>query len=412
MNQANLLLVSAGLSGLLTTACSLGRADERKPRGTYVVVDTGQHECYDNLQQISCPSAGAAFYGQDAQYGGATPRYTDNGDGTITDLTTGLMWQKTPDLANKLTYAEAVEGAKRFTLAGHTDWRLPTIKELYSLIDFRGSSFRRVPYIDTKYFDFRFGNGRPGERLIDAQYWSSTEYVGAVMGAAAAVFGVNFADGRIKGYPRDTGPGGKPFKEFVRHVRGNTDYGVNHFVDNGDGTITDLATGLMWQKTDDGVKRNWREALAYTENLTLAGHDDWRLPDAKELQSIVDYTRAPDARNTARRGPAIDPVFGISETESYFWTSTTHLDGPDASAAVYVCFGQAFGHMIGPAGRAAYMNVHGAGAQRSDPKSGDPTDWPQGRGPQGDDIRIYNYVRSVRGPVTAVAETGDQASIR
>ena len=396
MNQANLLLVSAVLSGLLTTACSLGRADERKPRGTYVVVDTGQHECYDNSQQISCPSVGAAFYGQDAQYGGATPRYTDNGDGTITDLTTGLMWQQTPDLANKPTYAEAVEGAKRFTLAGHTDWRLPTIKELYSLIDFRGSSFRRIPYIDTKYFDFRFGNESTGERLIDAQYWSSTGYVGTTMNGDATVFGVNFADGRIKGYPRDTGPGGTPFREFVRYVRGNPHYGVNQFVDNGDDTITDLATGLMWQKTDDGVKRNWREALAYTENLTLAGHDDWRLPDAKELQSIVDYTRAPDARNTAQRGPAIDAIFGITETESYFWTSTTHLDGPDASAAVYICFGQAFGYMAGPTGSAAKMNVHGAGAQRSDPKSGDPADWLQGRGPHGDAIRICNFVRLVR----------------
>jgi hypothetical protein len=322
------------------------------------------------------------------------------------------MWQKTPDLANKPTYAEAVEGAKRFTLAGHADWRLPTIKELYSLIDFRGSSFRRLPYIDTKYFDFRFGNESTGERFIDAQYWSGTEYVGTTMNGAPTVFGVNFADGRIKGYPRDTGPRGTPFREFVRYVRGNPDYGVDQFAGNGDGTITDLATGLMWEKTDDGVKRNWEEALAYAENLILAGHDDWRLPNAKQLQSIVDYTRAPDARNTARRGPAIDPVFGITETESYFWTSTTHLDGPDASAAVYVCFGQAFGYMAGPTGSVAKINVHGAGAQRSDPKSGDPADWPQGRGPQGDDIRIYNYVRAVRGPVTAMAGTVDRASIR
>jgi hypothetical protein len=47
-----------------------------------------------------------------------------------------------------------------------------------------------------------------------------------------------------------------------------------------------------------------------------------------------------------------------------------------------------------------WLDVHGAGAQRSDPKSGNPTDYPKGRGPQGDAIRIYNYVRLVRGSST------------
>jgi len=59
------------------------------------------------------------------------------------------------------------------------------------------------------------------------------------------VFGVNFADGRIKGYPRNIGPRGEPFTEFVRYVHGNTAYGINNFVDNGYGTIADEATGLM-----------------------------------------------------------------------------------------------------------------------------------------------------------------------
>ena len=44
----------------------------------------------------------------------------------------------------------------------------------------------------------------------------------------------------------------------------------------------------------------------------------------------------------------------------------------------------------------AYVDVHGSGAQRSDPKTGDPAMFPHGRGPQGDVIRIYNYVRLVR----------------
>ena len=61
-------------------------------------------------------------------------------------------------------------------------------------------------------------------------------------------------------------------------------------------------------------------------------------------------------------------------------------------AAVYIAFGCAWGCMGG-----RWLDVHGAGAQRSDPKTGDPAWYPYGRGPQGDQIRIYNYVRCVRG---------------
>ena len=123
---------------------------------------------------------------------------------------------------------------------------------------------------------------------------------------------------------QDTEPGGSPNTQFVRYVRGNPDYGENDFVDNGDGTVTDKASGLVWQKVDDGKTRDWEEALACAENLKLADHEDWRLPNAKELQSIVDYTRAPDAAKAARRGPAIDAeFFDITEDESYFWTNTT-----------------------------------------------------------------------------------------
>jgi hypothetical protein len=369
----------------------------------YILTDTGQNTCYNDSTEIECPGPDESFYGQDAQYQGIQFSFRNNGDGTITDLNTGLMWQKTPDLDDKSTFAEADAGASIFNLAAYNDWRLPDIKELYSLIDFRGSSFKRIPYIDTDFFGFRFGDESRGERLIDAQYWSRTEYTGTTMNADATVFGVNFADGRIKGYPRDNKPDGSEVRQFVRYVRGNDSYGVNHFVDNGDSTITDLSTNLMWQKSDDGIIRNWEQALNYAEKLELAEYNDWRLPNAKELQSIVDYTRAPDASDFSQQGPAIDVnFFGVSETESWFWTSTTLLETPPqkgaGSHAVYICFGQAFGWMERPSGSGNYvkLNVHGAGAQRSDPKSGDPDDYPYGHGPQGDEIRIYNYVRCVR----------------
>lgn len=370
---------------------------------SYTVVDTGQTKCFDNWQEIAPPKSGQPFHGQDAQYHGPQPAYQDNGDGTITDLNTGLMWQKQFDLGRKQTFAEAKAGAAKCKTGGHTDWRLPTIKELYSLINFSGGmgNWPAKPYLDTKYFQFIYGDPNQGEREIDAQYWSATEYVGRTMRGAATVFGVNFADGRIKGYPRDFGMGGQPFREFVRYVRGNPNYGRNDFHDSGDGTILDRATGLIWQKGDSGKALNWEQALAYAEALNLAGHSDWRLPNAKELQSIVNYGRAPDAADPKARGPAIDPVFQITNAESYFWTGTTHLEGrpgDSGNMAVYVCFGRSMGWM-GPPGapQKHFLNVHGAGAQRSDLKSGNPKQFPQGRGPQGDDVRIYNYVRCVRG---------------
>ncbi len=367
----------------------------------YTVVDTGQKRCFSDTGQLRTPpSPGKPFFGQDAFYEAAPPRYRDNGNGTISDLNTRLMWQKTPNLKQKQTFREAVSQAKTFRLAGHTDWRLPTIKELYSLIDFNGCVHARkpVPYINTKYFDFAFGNESKGERAIDAQYWTSTEYVGLTMRDNATVFGVNFADGRIKGYPRDVGRRGQAARRFVRYVRGNAKYGRNRFVDNKDGTISDLATGMMWAKADSSKAMNWQKALAYCEDLKLASHDDWRLPNAKELHTIVDYTRAPDARDRAKRGPAIDPIFTMTDGKSWFWSSTTHLDGPQLGArAVYIAFGRGWGFMPDRrTGTKRKLNVHGAGAQRSDPKSGDPADWAGGHGPQGDEIRIFNYARAVR----------------
>jgi len=161
---------------------------------------------------------------------------------------------------------------------------------------------------------------------------------------------------------------------------------------NQNGTVTDQATGLIWQIKDSGKTMDWKQALSYAENFDLAGHDDWRLPNVKELQSIVDYGRAPDAIDRRHRGPAIDPVLDLTETESWFWSSTTHIEN---QFAYYVAFGQALSTRRGRDGKP--INAHGAGAVRSDPKEGDPARWVNGLGPQADEIRILNFVRCVRG---------------
>ena len=59
---------------------------------TYPIVDTNQGLCFSNSEIIDCPSEGEAFYGQDAQFTSNVPSYTDNGDGTINDNVTGLVW--------------------------------------------------------------------------------------------------------------------------------------------------------------------------------------------------------------------------------------------------------------------------------------------------------------------------------
>ena len=370
--------------------------------GDTVVIDTNQVQCYDDQGEIADPAPGAPFFGQDAQIDGVQPAYLDNGDGTVTDLETGLIWQQSVDFDTKRTWDEAMAYADSLVLAGFDDWRAPTVKELYSLMDYRGSSVANppVPCIDTDFFDFQYPDPSSGDRPIDVQFWSRDIYVGTTMSGFLTGFGVNFADGRIKGYPAEPFPNGTVFARYVRCVRGGSGYGENEFVDNLDGTVTDHSTGLMWAQHDSLAALDWAEALDHADGLLLGGHDDWRLPNAKELQSIVDYTRAPDATDPARQGPAIDPVFDVTETESWCWTGTTLDEEPagQGSFGVYICFGQAFGWMEFPpmSGNWTFMNVHGAGSQRSDPKSGDPADYPLGHGPQGDEVRIFNYVRCVR----------------
>ena len=126
------------LSALLTVAgCNEddGYASGGEVTG-YVVVDTGQSDCYDDSgNEISCPESGGAFYGQDAQHAADQFNYTDNGDGTVTDEVTGLTWQQTP--ANTgLSWQEAVDCCESLELGGYDDWRIPTLKELFSISDF------------------------------------------------------------------------------------------------------------------------------------------------------------------------------------------------------------------------------------------------------------------------------------
>ena len=406
-------------------ACIPGTSSAATPvaKLPYTLVDTGQVRCYDNTTEIEFPKTAAAFFGQDAHYKGNQPAYKDNGNGTVTDLNTGLTWTQNP--GEKMTYSNAVANASKCRTGSCSDWRLPTIKELYSLILFSGTdpdpmstnSSAQKPFIDSKAFNFRYGDTQNNERIIDSQFASSTIYRSTTMGGNKTMFGINFADGRIKGYPIGTA-GNRPEKTYyVLYVRGNPGYGKKDFKDNSDGTVTDNATGLTWMKVDSGKKMNWAQALKYAEDLEYANRTDWRLPNAKELHSIVDYSRCPDVKNS----PAIDPVFKVTPITNqggqkdypYYWTGTTHAKVSQAASAVYIAFGRALGLMQDRrTGKKQLMDVHGAGAQRADSKTGDPSKLPQSRGPQGDIIRTYNYVRCVRGGVAEPQTTGPKVEMK
>jgi hypothetical protein len=384
--------------------------------GSYLIVDTAQNTYWDSKGlEISMPNLGENLYGQDAQYEGNMPSYKDNGDGTTSDNVTGLMWTQSLDINNdgtvdsndKMTLEQAISNADDVTIGGYYDWRMPTIKELYSLINFNGvdpklyETENLKPFIDTNYFGFGYGDLSAGERTIDAQVATQTIYVDKTFIGFQTMFGVNFADGRIKGYPTTVSMNGVSASKFyVLYVRGNNAYGVNSFVDNGDETISDIATNLMWSKSDIGAGMNWEQALTWVNEKNAEnylGYDDWRLPNIKELQSIVDYTRSPSTTSS----PALDSIFYATKITNenekddygYYWSSTTHISQaePSGAQAAYICFGRGMGNMF-----SLWMDVHGSGSQRSEFKEGDPTDYPSGYGPQGDAIRIFNYVRLVR----------------
>lgn len=354
-----------------------------------------QSACYNNKTEIACPKTGEAFAGQDAQFTNTPQSYTDNGDGTVIDNVTGLVWQQVPD-KERLGWQAAQDYCKTLELADLTDWRTPNLKELFGL-----SSFNKGwPYLDTSVFTL-LGADK------DQQFWSSNFYhAGTTHNGAPSAFGVNHVTGHIKAYPAearqsDEGnnsrkpppppggdnadspqrqPGGAPphFGKLVRCVSGD-ETGLNEFSNNTDGTVLDTATGLMWGQSDAGTLMNWEEALAFAVRMNsedYLGYDNWRLPDIRELHSIVDYSGV---------FPAIDlDVFQITEPDTYFWSSTSAYFNAKQPEHVYAWY-VAFGYAPGPDGE----DVHGAGAVRFIGKA---ENSPSAEG----DYRPLNAVRLVR----------------
>ena len=239
------------------------------PSTSYYIPDTGVYLCYDNTTVLAeCPSKGAPFYGQDAQFNPTQRQqsYLDNGDETVTDKVTGLMWQQSDD-ANTRTFEEAKNYCSACTDGGHSDWRLPDIHEIHLLVSYTHNRPAIAPVFNAQM----------------SGYWSST--LGATYPSVIAM-ALDFQDGSIDEARYDAGVWNDEL--YVRCVRGTTP--THNFKTLGSEMVHDELTNLTWQRIDDGVKRYWEEALSYCNNLILGGHEDWRLPDVKELLSIVDYS--------------------------------------------------------------------------------------------------------------------------
>lgn len=291
--------------------------------------DTGQTQCYDDATEISCPQSGQDFHGQDANYIINPPSYSKLDAGgkalpdtaaswvMVQDNVTGLVWEvKTDDSSvHDKDDIYAWQGAQDTFIASlnasgfgsYTNWRLPTIKELGCIVNFGTYG----PAINTDYFP----------NTMESGYWPSTPYAYAIDSAWIVDFYY--------------GDGGFSLKSGSYHVRAvRSEQSDNSFVDNGDGTVTDTSTELMWQQITTGSKMTWKEALSHCESLTLAEHADWRLPNRKELQSIIAY---------GAYNPAIDSNFFPDTVSSGYWSSTTRGDNTDRAWSFHFGDGNDYG---------------------------------------------------------------------
>jgi hypothetical protein len=110
-----------------------------------------------------------------------------------------------------------------------------------------------------------------------------------------------------------------------------------HYTVNRDGTVTDNVTGLMWQQEVDYIARTWESAIAYCENLVVppSTYTDWRLPNSKELRSIID---------NSQWNPAIDWTAFPNTNSTYYWTSTEYEGDPVGAWYVTFSYGGVTSH--------------------------------------------------------------------
>ncbi len=260
---------------------------------------------------ISCGSKGDNSNDTESPSNPVISRFSDNKDGTVTDNSTGLIWQQSADETLRL-HIEAQGYCDNLIIDQYTEWRIPNLRELYSILD---SSLNFLSSDEGFFFDSSsFGYWSSSSNSEDPLYmW----YVGFQPWFFSSFYHVN-----------SYGPA-------IRCVHGKELIHESNLIDNNDYTVTDVSRNIMWklhqyapyEAVDPDLEpRDYSGANSYCNNLVFAGYDDWRLPKVKELLSIVDYSV---------HDPAINQSFfpKVWSCCGGYWTSTTV---PSDSSSVWI----------------------------------------------------------------------------
>ena len=266
----------------------------------WTVTTTGITGCQDaDGKAINCPHSGQSCYGQDANFIRPPQTFNLGSLDVVVDPHTGLTWQRNDDGIQR-NWQEAVNYCQSLDLDNQQDWRLPSITELETIVSL---TCLNTPFIDPdSYFCINLTAFPNTHR--DAAYWTATDLHPNNTGAWYVGFGRGSNTGWIN---KVEGLG------YARCVRGAT-LPQGPFVTT-DTTVADQATGLTWEKTLNESALTWASALSYCYNLTKGGYTDWRLPDRRELGSIIDF---------AADTPALNAVFTVNTPSVYLWSSSPY----------------------------------------------------------------------------------------
>ena len=234
----------------------------------------------------------------DFEAGRAWPavRFTNHGDGTITDHMTGLMWQQAPDDSVK-TWDVALSDANGSTIAGYTDWRLPNILEIASLLTYditwtnQWTWLQSVGFTDATHSDYWWSSTTNATR---DSFATNADFANTMIRASSkgisqrAIFvrGVSSVipqtgAGAIDGYTRVIGEDGD--------LETGVPWPDPRFTNNGDNTVTDHLTGLVWEQSVSTGGVDLEQALAAADIFPDGGHTDWRLPNVRELITLIHF---------------------------------------------------------------------------------------------------------------------------
>jgi len=303
--------------------------------GTVELPKTGQTKCYDTAgNAILCPGTG-----QDGEIQAGVawpdPRFTDNNDGTMTDNLTGLMWTKNANLpGGKTTWWMALDYCNNLTLGDYSDWRLPNVNELESLVN--ANEQNSATWLNAQGFT----------NVQASPYWSSTTHARYTNGPWVIYIWAGYVSYGGSGsycyvWPVRCGENISAPAQIWKTGQTTDGYlerGVAwpspRFADHGNGTVTDNLTGLMWTK-DANLPNGYmyrQQALNYVAGMNSGaypnyGYYDWRLPNRKELFSLIDHSRYGPAL------PADHPFTNVQmhddfDSNPYYWSSTTIACSP------------------------------------------------------------------------------------